>query len=170
MRTRNSLIISAAALLLTGPTGLPASAQVASTPAPAPAKAGVFARLDTNGDGYIDKSEARGPLAERFDAVDTDHDGRLSREELKAERAVHDMKRGKGGLAMLDTDHDGQVSWAEFSAAIKAHFETLDTNHDGYLDAGELRAAHRRGGHHERGAAGTWGAPKDQPPPAQPAQ
>jgi Ca2+-binding EF-hand superfamily protein len=170
-------MILTAALLLTGPSALPASAQMASTPAPAQAKEGHFARLDTNGDGYVDKSEVRGPLAEHFDAIDSDHDGRLSREELKAARAAHGMKGNKagkegkgGGLAMLDADHDGRVSWAEFSAGIKAHFDRLDANHDGYLDATEARMAHRHGGHHDHGAASTWGAPKDQTSPAPPAQ
>ena len=177
MRTRNTLMILTAALLLTGPAALSVAAQTAS--APPPAKEGHFAKLDANGDGFIDKSEARGPLAEHFDAVDTDHDGRLSREELKAAHAAHQGMKGdkpaknhKGGLAVLDADHDGRVSWAEFSAGIKTHFDGLDTNHDGYIDATEMRVAHRHGGHHDHGDGGTWGAPKGQtPPPAtQPAK
>ncbi len=175
MRTRNTLMIVTAALVLTGPAVLPALAQTAPPP---PAKEGHFAKLDANGDGFIDKSEAKGPLAEHFDAIDTDHDGRLSRDELKAARAAHGMKGDKtgkdrkgGGLAMLDADHDGRVSWAEFSAGIKSHFDQLDANHDGYLDATEMRAAHRHGGHHDHGNGGTWGGAKDQtPPPATPAQ
>lgn len=172
MRTRNTLMTLAAALLLTGPA---VSAALAQTTAAPPAGEGRFARLDTNGDGFIDTSEAKGRLAEHFDQIDADHDGRLSRDELKA--AHHGMKDGKPGkegkgghLAMLDTDHDGKVSWAEFTAGIKSHFDQLDANRDGYLDATELRVAHRHGGHHGDGAPGDghWGAPDGQTPPPMP--
>ncbi|WP_443749520.1 EF-hand domain-containing protein [Asticcacaulis solisilvae] len=185
MRIRNGFMSLAAALLLTGPAAFPVWAQTtppAAPAAPAPDHENHFAKLDTNGDGFIDKSEARGRLAEHFDEIDTDHDGRLSRDELKAAWAAHRGMKGDkaekhgdkaGHLAMLDTDHDGRISWAEFSAGIKAHFDQLDTNHDGYLDANELRAAHRHGGKHGHGKdvggkdaapSGTWGG--QQPGPA----
>lgn len=166
MRARNTLMISTIAVLAIGPAFSPALAQV---DAAQPAKEDHFRKLDANGDGFIDKTEARGRLADHFDQIDTNHDGRLSPDELKAAHgARHGMKDKAGRLAMLDTDHDGKVSWAEFSAGIKTHFDRLDANHDGYLDAGELRTAHRHGGHHGgKETAGHWGS---QEPAGQPAK
>ncbi|WP_243733075.1 EF-hand domain-containing protein [Luteimonas yindakuii] len=45
----------------------------------------VFDALDTNGDGYLDRAEAAAhpTLAAEFGGVDTDTDGRLSKEELR---------------------------------------------------------------------------------------
>jgi len=174
MRIRNGFMSLAAFLLLSLPA-VPVGAQTTQPAAPAaPAGESHFARRDTNGDGFIGKDEARGHVAEHFDAIDTDHDGRLSRNELKAawtaHRGMKGDKAGKGAgkaghLAMLDTDRDGKVSWAEFSAGIKAHFDRLDANHDGYLDAAELRMAHhgKRGGSKDAVASGTWGGQVQAP-------
>lgn len=43
----------------------------------------IFVQLDTNKDGKISKSEAKGPLAESFSKIDTNEDGFISKEELK---------------------------------------------------------------------------------------
>jgi Ca2+-binding EF-hand superfamily protein len=52
---------------------------------------GRHANLDTNGDGSISRDEARAAtrLAERFDAIDVNKDGLLTREELAAWRRTH---------------------------------------------------------------------------------
>lgn len=49
---------------------------------------GAFAKLDRNGDGFLSKDEvaSRPRLAAQFDALDTDHDGKLSPAELAALR------------------------------------------------------------------------------------
>jgi len=50
-------------------------------------------KLDTNGDGKISKEEAKAAprLAERFDQIDTNKDGFITPDELKA---AHDKMRG----------------------------------------------------------------------------
>ena len=102
-------------------------------------------KLDTNGDGAIDLAEmqVRHPdfTAEKFGAADTDHNGQLSREEL---RAVFDRHHDK---PKLDTDDDGAVSLEELQKAHpdvdKDKFATYDADRDGKLTGGELKQGFR---------------------------
>lgn len=57
---------------------------------------GMFARFDTNGDGFIDRTEAanRPRLAQNFDAIDSNRDGRLSKDELRAWRQQQHPRGG----------------------------------------------------------------------------
>ena len=43
----------------------------------------IMTRLDQNNDDKISKEEARGPIEQRFDEMDTDGDGFVSVEEIK---------------------------------------------------------------------------------------
>ena len=126
-----------------------------------PSAAQRFDRLDANGDGYIDASEAPSPhrvgrrrAGKMFARFDEDKDGRLSQEEFhgpderfaqldadgdgflsKAELA---QGMGRSGPARDDADNDGRVSLEEFSGPSEV-FDRLDTNGDGYLDRDERR-------------------------------
>jgi Ca2+-binding EF-hand superfamily protein len=82
----------------------------------------LFIRLDHNGDGYIDKSDASGgPLRRR-----------------KFEQII------SGVVGRMDKDGDGRVSREEFQNAPALMFDRVDTNHDGAIDAQELAAFHAR--------------------------
>lgn len=126
-------------------------------------------KLDTNGDGAIDRSEAaKFPrLAERFDALDADKDGRLSADERPKFGGPRGHGHGMhgGGIERFDKDGDGRVSRAEFDAG-KAEFAArrgpdggkgprdhgpkaldfaaLDANGDGYIVRSEERAWRER--------------------------
>jgi len=112
-------------------------------------------RMDANGDGVIDRQEAAAHpfLAQRFDELDKNKDGKLSRDELprwharggEGQRGMgrhHGGRHGGGFMAMMDSDHDGRISAAEN----KAFFERMDVNKDGYIDRAdrEMRAQQRR--------------------------
>jgi Ca2+-binding EF-hand superfamily protein len=43
----------------------------------------MFTKMDTNNDGKLSKEEAQGPLKENFSKIDTNSDGYISKEELK---------------------------------------------------------------------------------------
>ncbi len=104
-------------------------------------------KLDANGDGAIDRAEAAAMprLAERFDELDKNKDGRLTADERPQHGRWH---RGHGGRGMmkLDTDKDGRVSKAEAAADPKfaERFAQMDANGDGYVDRADFEARMER--------------------------
>ena len=69
---------------------------MAQTDAPPPMAPGggmpspeqIFGFLDADKDGFIAKEEAKGPLAEHFDKVDSNQDGKVSPVELQTAMAA----------------------------------------------------------------------------------
>ncbi len=121
-------------------TAFSAGSVAAFAQADAPAKP-ARATLDANQDGFVDRSEAAAMprLAERFDQLDVDQDGRLSSAELPARGGKHGNRGGGGAagmMARLDTDKDGRISRAETATAPRfaARFDQMDVNKDGYVD------------------------------------
>ena len=88
------------------------------------ARAAQFARMDRNGDGFIDAADSREGGSER------------------GQRAAS-MLRGR-----IDSNGDGKISKEEFVNAPTMMFDKFDANKDGVLDAQELEAA--------QSAAGKW--------------
>lgn len=112
-------------------------------------------KLDTNGDGVIDRAEAAAHprLAQKFDQLDRNGDGKLERGEFRRGHGERDGRNHKGhqrhggqhgGFARviaLDTDGDGRISKLEAaSSPLAARFARIDRNHDGYLVRSELQA------------------------------
>ena len=99
-----------------------------------------FARLDTDGDGRISRQE----YLAHFDAVDTNKDGFLSQEEMRAARQALGPRGAGQGWLRWDADHDGKLSRDEVANAprLSQLFDQIDTNRDGFLTADELQAAH----------------------------
>jgi hypothetical protein len=123
----------------------------------------LFARLDANHDGNIDRTdrEARQELRRkaRFDRLDADRNGELTREEFTARRGDGQglwrfgrdqamqrgpLRRGMMMGRMADTDGDRAVTQAEFVAAALRRFDRLDANHDGRVTRAERQPARRQ--------------------------
>jgi len=129
---------------------LAAAAVHAATPSGAQ---GARPRIDVNGDGMIDRSEAAAhpKLAERFDQLDTNRDGRIDASE-RPQRGQGG--RQGGGMAKLDTNGDGAIDRSEAAAYPKLaeRFDQLDRNRDGRIDASE-RPQRGQGGRQGGGIA-----------------
>jgi hypothetical protein len=133
-----------------------ATVTFAQTPAPGASKPARHAKIDTNGDGVIDRSEvaAHPRMAERFDMLDKNKDDRITADE-RPQRGMRDGKRGQRGerMAQLDANQDGRFSRDELAGKERAlqNFAAMDNNNDGFLTREEM-AAHHKARRDARGA------------------
>ena len=104
-----------------------------------------LAHFDRDGNGVVTRSEMRTSEGERFDKIDTNHDGKLTVDEIQAAHREAAAKH----FAAKDTDKDGKLSRAEVAKMPDPMFARLDANHDGFLTPDELAQGHR--GHGEKG-------------------
>ena len=95
--------------------------------------------LDTDGDQAVSRAELEAGAAARFAAIDANHDGQATVEEIRAYREQQRAERQARRLKRLDQDGDGRISEAEFVARRLAQMERLDRNGDGVLDASDRR-------------------------------
>jgi Ca2+-binding EF-hand superfamily protein len=118
-----------------------------------------FQQADSNGDGHLDRMEARtaGFFAALFDAMDRDGDGKVSEKEMLAYvDGVESLCKlagrscvslaftteGKGLFDLLDRDGDGRLSVRELRDA-PLLLARLDGDRDGNLARGEVPRQHR---------------------------
>lgn len=133
---------------------LPGVALAAQTPPPPP-----------GADRVVTRADAMARADQRFDALDTDHDGKISAAERAAlpQRGPRGLdgeagppRRGGGGARMLeraDANRDGVITRGEFRAMAAAGFDRQDVNRDGKIDPSERRQA-REQRMSQRGAKG----------------
>lgn len=97
-----------------------------------------MARVDTDGDGKISRTEHDAMSAKRFQRMDTNGDGTVDKTEMAAGRG------GGRGAARIDTNGDGALTRAEYDAMSAKTFARMDKNGDGFIDASERPARGNR--------------------------
>ena len=151
-----------AALLLAGAaeagskkrTSRAAAAPAAATPVCSQAPSGMGAGL-----GLAGPRPGAGPmggsfLLDRFDEIDTDKSGQLSRDEVTAWTAARKQQvrqRVEDHVKAADTNGDGQISLEEAKAKLPMaydHFEFLDVNKDGQISMVEFERLRDPGAMH----------------------
>jgi len=105
-------------------------------------KGGPGARIDTNGDGKVTLAESQAAAKTRFDALDKNKNGAVTKDELP-------NGRGERLFEHADANKDGKVTLAEMQAKAKEHFASRDANHDNVLTKDEM--GHRGRGHGKDG-------------------
>jgi len=112
-----------------------------------------FEKLDSNHDGVVTREEFMAAASEKFAKLDAAGDGKVTAEDIETspktqERALHVAERF---ISRMDANADGTVTREEFLAAAKARFAKMDRNGDGYLDADEAQAGRWSGHGHAAG-------------------
>ena len=137
-----------AAVLLTFPAlAAPSDPDPGKYP-PARERTSGLMRYDTNKDGFVDRSEWGAGQEARFKLLDTNNDGKLSKDELfvgnGAPPSDRQIRSQATYFGLLDADKDGIVSKAEFLAQAERNFARCDPDKDGRITTAECRQALRR--------------------------
>lgn len=101
---------------------------------------GLFAHLDKNGDGHIERAEARAAATEFFARMDTNGDGKVTPEEQAHPPRGRHGKGGDGHFARMDKNGDGKIERSETKMP-EEHFVRADVNKDGKLTKEEMKAS-----------------------------
>ncbi len=146
-----------AALFLVPALGFAAdNATTTAATAPKGERASHFNKADADGNGMLSRAEVERSLprlAKKFDQIDTNKDGQLARDELKAGKKTRKQAHKKEHtdrqasaaqrFKHADTDGDGAISRAEaekHAPRLAKRFDQIDSNKDGKLNQDELRA------------------------------
>ncbi len=111
----------------------------------------ILLRFDANHDGSLTRAEMEAGLKADFAADDTNHDGVLELDEV---RAVNDKRWSEDASAaspLVDWNHDGVVDFDEFAATARSLFDQMDADGNGVLSPNELKPRGSGPGQGEKG-------------------
>jgi len=86
---------------------------------------------DTDHDGTLSVDEIKKAAIARFEELDRNHKGRLSRNQLTGVLTFQQFRQA-------DKDKDGTLDKDEFLSVVEELFQAADKDHDGTLDKTEL--------------------------------
>ena len=97
-----------------------------------------------NPDGGITAEKHAASASQRFEMMDTDHNGKVTRDEIEASHGAESIvwanhpETGAEKIRDLDTNHDGVLSVLEYSAGSQRMFDILDVDGNGVLTPSEM--------------------------------
>ena len=99
-----------------------------------------FNALDVNHDGAVSQYEYDGDAA--LAALDSDHDDQISAAELQGVLGEWEggPQSAERRISLADLNRDGQLSDDELRRAMDFRFKTMDKNKDGNIDPDEMQA------------------------------
>lgn len=114
-------------------------------------------QADTNKDGKISRAEAKAAQNRSFERLDSNGNGELDRQEfdkgqpgLPANADEQDKQRRqriiKGWFDNIDSNGDGKISKSEYQQAVAPYFDRMDGNGDGSISSDELKKAFHNAG------------------------
>ncbi|HEY4368539.1 MAG TPA: hypothetical protein VGN07_14980 [Steroidobacteraceae bacterium] len=142
MNTRPESGLYAAALCAIGAFGISSAALAGGGPDCQDKAAHIDAEGGAN--GQISASDHAASAQKRFEAMDADHDGKVTAAEINAghgaERIAWANKPMSAAdkIKTFDRNNDGALSAKEYADGSQAMFNKLDTDSDGYLSAAEM--------------------------------
>ena len=108
-----------------------------------------FEEMDANADGQLSKAEMEAFAKAHFATMDKNNDGKLSADEMAQDAAKRMQKRQERMIKKMDTDDDGLLSFEEMNAKAQKRgakmFDRLDANQDGLLSKEEMEKMKHRG-------------------------
>jgi Ca2+-binding EF-hand superfamily protein len=112
-----------------------------------------FEQLDADKDGKLSRAELEAGPAARFASTDANKDGKISAEEISAEGKNRAEKRFGKMLERFDADKDGALSFEEMKGGERhaKMFDKLDADEDGFLSKDEMRKMRKMGKMHRDG-------------------
>jgi len=98
------------------------------------ARGASFQAMDRNNDGRLGLDEIKEAASKRFDTLDRNHSGTLSRRQLGR------LRLSRKDFAAADTDKDGTLTKDEYLALVEKRFMEADADHSGVLTLQEFNS------------------------------
>ena len=98
-----------------------------------------FDQIDANADGFVTQDEMTAHHATKFTEKDTDNDGGLSKDEMRATMMERMEKRLDRMFEKKDKDNDGKITQSEMSHKGGRIFGKIDTDGDGKISKDEAK-------------------------------
>ena len=98
----------------------------------------LFRYADT--DGKLTRAEMEKGLRKDFAAADTNRDGVLEADEVRAINQGRWSEEQSASSPLVDWNHDGVVDFNEFASTGRSLFDELDVKGTGVLEAKQLKA------------------------------